>query len=301
MGSSLLETRLRERLAEEGLAPTSVNAVVADAARFSDYFAGSNGEPLDPEDLQITTLDLTEWKGYLQRHGAKPATLHRKFSSLRKVVLTLAPGLMADLRWPRLPRVTNLSPSGFTRNELNALVRGAAQLSSRDNALIHLALWTGARVASLAAVKLSNAEINGRSGSVRFDVAKGGHEYSVPLNSMARAALAKWIAERPVTDHDYLFCSERWPYRPLSPWAIHNAYHRRLARHVPEELARKLKGVHQCRHNLARTALEQGTPLPEIAALLNHRSLATTANYLRPCQRDLQNAVDRLIGEGEDE
>ena len=303
MDNSILTAKLAEELGGQDLAPGSVERILLDVRQFEEYYRGSTGEYLDPEHLAVTTIDLAEWKGFLHRRGAKAATLHRKFSSLRKMVLVLAPGLMGQLRWPRLPRVTNLSPSGFTRKELNAIVRAAAQLSSRDACIIHLALWTGARVASLASVKLSNIELNPRSGSVEFDVAKGGHGYRTPLNSMARDAIARWIAERPAAaNHPYLFCSERWPFKPLSSWALHNVWHRRLARHVPQELAKKLKGTHQARHNLARTALEQGTPLPEIAALLNHKSVATTANvYMRPSERDLQKAVDRLVGDESEE
>ena len=229
-----------------------------------------------------------------------PATLHRKMASLRKMVLLLAPALMGELRWPKLPRVNHLSPDAFTRKEINALLRGASRLSSRDNAIINLAVWTGARVASLAAAKLSNLEINPRSGSIRYDVTKGDAPYAVPLNSEARAALSKWLEERPAAGHDFIFCAERWPFRPLSPWAVYSVWKKRLARSVPEELAKRLKGTHQARHSLARLALEQGASLPQVSALLNHRSLAVTSWYLSPSSRELASTLSRLVGDEEE-
>jgi integrase/recombinase XerC/integrase/recombinase XerD len=293
-----LTRQLESKLADQDLAPGSVERILLDVAQFEEHFRGSNGEPLDPANPALTSLDLAEWRQHLQLRGAKPATLHRKFASLRKAMSLLAPERMLQLRWPKLPRITNPSPSAFTRPEFRALLRGAEQLSVRDAAIINLAVWTGARASTLAAAKLSKVTLQPRSGLIEYDVAKGGHPYRVPLNAEARAALARWIAERPQVDHDFLFTSERWPHQPIGAWTIHHTWHRRLAKHVPASLAAQLHGSHQARHNLARTLLEDGTPLPDIAAILNHKSVATTANiYCRPSQHDLEKALERLVGE----
>ena len=101
MKTTNLAAVLAEKLGEEGsLLPSSIARILLDVNQFQEFHRGSTGEYLDPDNLKLSSLDLAEWKGYLQRRGAKPATLQRKFSSLRKMVLVLAPGLMGQLRWP---------------------------------------------------------------------------------------------------------------------------------------------------------------------------------------------------------
>jgi len=161
---------------------------------------------------------------------------------------------------------------------------------------------TGARASSIAGAKLSNLDIKSRSGSIGYDVVKGSRTYSVPLNSESREALAAWVKQRPPVQHDHLFTSERYPYEGITRWSIHDVWHRRLARHLPKDLGEKLKGPHQARHGLARLLLDQGTPLPDVAAILNHSSVATTANvYMRPSERDLRKHLNGIVGEEEEE
>jgi len=121
---------------------------------------------------------------------------------------------------------------------------------------------------------------------------------TIPANVELRDALAEWIKVRPPVQHDFLFTADRFPYQGITRWAIHDCWHRRLAKHLPKELAEKIKGPHQARHALARLLLEQGVPLPDVAAILSHVSVATTANiYCRPSQQDLRGHLERAVGE----
>jgi len=175
----------------------------------------------------------------------------------------------------------------------------------RDRAICATAIWTGARVSSIAGLKLSNVKLGARSGSVTFDVVKGGRggrTVTVPANVELREALAEWIQRRPPVRHDYLFTSEKYPFDPITRWTVHDIWHRRLAKHLPQELAEKIRGPHQARHALARLLLEQGVPLPDVAAILGHVSVATTANsYLSPSERDLRGHLERAVGEEPEE
>lgn len=291
---------LISKLAQEDLVPASRQRVIIDCRQFEDWYRGTYGHDLDPQDLALTSVDLAEFRTYILRH-CQPNTAQRKFASIRKALSLLAPALLTTLRMPKLPASTKPAPSGFTKNERLAILRAASKLSTRDRAIVMLAMWTGARASSLAEAKLSKAQIGQRSGSIEFDVAKGGKPYSVPLNIEAREALSAWMKERPPVQHDFLFTSEKYPFDGISRWTVHDVWHRRLAKHLPSDLAEKLRGSHQARHGLARLLLDQGVPLPDVAAILNHSSVATTANiYMRPSERDLRTALDKAVGEEEE-
>ena len=118
-----------------------------------------------------------------------------------------------------------------------------------------------------------------------------------------RDALAAYLAVRKPTAHDFLFQSEKWPWGPITRWTIHDVVHRRLTRHLPRELAEKVRGPHGLgTHGLARLLIQQGVPLPDVAAILPHTSVATTASVcMRPSESDLRRHLDRAVGEEPEE
>jgi integrase len=215
----------------------------------------------------------------------------------------LAPALLTTVRMPRLPQPARPAPSGFPKKERMAIFRAAGRLSARDRAIVYLAMWTGARASSIAAAKLSHVDLKARSGSITFDVTKGGkgREYSVPLNIEAREALEGWLKDRLPVKHDFLFTSEKYPYEGITRWTIHDIWHRRMAKFLPKELAEKMKGSHQARHALGRLLAEQHVPVPGIALVLNHASLSTVGLYTRPSAEDVRKHLERAAGEDGEE
>lgn len=51
---------------------------------------------------------------------------------------------------------------------------------------------------------------------------------------------------------------------------------------------------HTCRHTFAKSLLDNGVTLEQVAALLGHESLDTTRLYVTPGERDLEQAVAKL-------
>lgn len=292
---------LRDKLADEDLAEGSRERILIDCRQLEEWYLGTYGQEVNPDELALTSVDLAEYRSHVLK-TCQVSTCSRKFASIRAMLKLLAPALLTSLRMPKVPQANKPAPSGFTKNERLAIFRAAAKLGTRDKAIVQLAMQTGARAGSIAAAKLSKVSLNARSGSVEFDVAKGGKPYAVPLNAEAREAISEWLAQRPPVKHDFLFTADRYPFEPISRWAVHDIWHRRLAKHLPEELRKKLKGPHQARHGLARQLIDQGTPLSDVAAILNHSSVATTANtYMRPSEKNLRDALERAVGEEDDE
>jgi len=296
--------RLREELARDDLMESSRQRVLIDVRGYCDWHRGTYGEDLDPDDVRVSSMDLAEFRTHVLR-TCQPNTVARKLGSIRKALSLLAPAVLAGLRMPKLPESPKPSPSGWTRKEWLAIYRAADRLSPRDRAIIYLCCGTGARASSMAAVKTENADLRPRSGSVTYDVVKGGpgRRYSVPLSAPVREALAAYLAVRKPTAHDFLFHSEKWPWGPITRWTVHDIVHRRLTKHLPREVAEKVKGPHGLgRHGLARLLIQQGVPLPDVAAILSHTSVATTANiYMRPSESDLRRHLDRAVGEEPEE
>jgi integrase/recombinase XerC len=296
---------LRRALGEADLALGTQGKTLCDCSQLELWWSGTTGEPLDPEDIHITAVDLQEWRGVLVRRGITPGTIQRKFMSLRACLKLLNPELAVRLRWPRLPQAQVNAPSGFTANQRNAILRAAEQLSPRDEAIVKVLMYTGARASTVAAAKLSRVHISERSGWIEYDVSKNQRTYRVPLCSEARHALGRWLAARPPAPHGFLFCSERrLPFPPISRAVVWQAW-KSLAAFLPKGFP--LGGPHAARHDLARRLLsgDEGrttpTPAADVAAILGHADpRICVAIYSRPSPESLERAVGRLAGdEGE--
>ena len=163
------------------------------------------------------------------------------------------------------------------------LLRAAGQtghgLASRNYALIQLLLQTGLRVGEAARLVVADCELNDRSGLVHVRSGADGKERVVPLSTSARRAIALYLQTREdYSAQDALFVSERGG----------EAMSLRAMQATIQQLARRAKinripvSAHTCRHSFALSFLRRNPgQVTELAALLGHDSLDTTAVYLR--------------------
>jgi site-specific recombinase XerD len=190
--------------------------------------------------------------------------------------------------------VRDLRPVGLTEVEVTAVLRAAGQskhgLSKRNYALLQLMLQTGVRVSEAAALQVRDAVLRDRAGSVKVRQGKGGKERDIPLNTSARRGLSAYLETRkPLRPDEPLITSETGAGISV-----------RSVQSVISELARRAKitripvTAHSLRHTFALKFLERSPgKLVELAALLGHESLDTTAVYLRPSQEEMAEGVER--------
>jgi integrase/recombinase XerD len=122
---------------------------------------------------------------------------------------------------------------------------------------------------------LGLADVDWRVGEILIR-GKANRQEKLPLPPDVGAALAGYLQRgRPRRNEASLFLLVRAPYAPLSPHAV---------RAIVTRAARAgLSGVaaHRLRHSAATGMLREGASLSEIAAVLRHRNLATTAIYAK--------------------
>jgi len=84
-----------------------------------------------------------------------------------------------------------------------------------------------------------------------------------------------------------VFVTAKAPRRPLSPTGVTHVVGCACKRAGMEPV-----GAHRLRHTLASDLLRAGTPLAQIAPILRHASVATTAVYAK-VDRDALRALAR--------
>ncbi len=148
----------------------------------------------------------------------------------------------------------------------------------RDRAMMLLFATTGLRNRELRELELG--DIRWRTGELILRHTKGHRDRVVPLLQEVGAALAKYVLHgRPATPERRVFLSHVTPVRPFSRSST-------VSRIVRIRLTRagvmvQRGGAHLLRHSLATRLVEQRRPIKEVADLLGHRNIDTTAIYVK--------------------
>ena len=151
-------------------------------------------------------------------------------------------------------------------------------VGQRDRAILLLLARLGLRAGDI--VKLRLRDIDWREAWI-YVSGKGRRETRLPLTQEVGDALVAYLTHaRPQTDADAVFVRSRAPFRAFgSHCAVSVIVDRALAR---AGVTRPSRGAaHLLRHSVATSMLRHGAALHDIAALLRHRSIATTEIYAK--------------------
>lgn len=284
-------------LARAGMAPLSVRAYRHDVDLFLRWFEDKTKGPLTLKDL--SELDLQSYRQHLVNVlRLRPATINQRVQALRWLgrwahregIVKSDPS--ASLKSMRVAR--RRQPAGLAESEVHALLRSAGSSrrsqGSRNYALVQLLLQTGLRVGEVASLRVEDVVIRERYGRVRVRLGKGEKEREVPLNATVRRALRMYLDGRPTRrPEEPVFLSHR--DQSLTVRAV-QALLATLVRRA--KLTRIPVTPHTLRHTFALAYLRQNPgKLVDLAHLLGHDSLDTTAIYTQPSTEDLASDLER--------
>lgn len=271
----VLESFERYLLVERGLAAGTVVGYVEHARRF---LAG-----LEPADGlgSVTAADVTS--AVLRRSGAVSVATTQNFVAGLKSFLRFCfiEGLVElDVSEAALAitgRRRSSLPRGITPADARALLTSCDRRSSlgrRDYALLVLMLRLGLRRSEVAGLRLD--DVDWRAGEVVVR-GKGARVDRLPLPDEVGEAIAAYLRRgRPTGERREVFLRARAPYGPMASSTVASSVRRACRRAGIAEV-----GSHRLRHTVACEMVAAGVPLIEIAQVLRHHSLQTTAVYAR--------------------
>jgi integrase/recombinase XerD len=295
-GEGWLETFLAS-LVTADLSPRTVSGYHQNVQAFLRWYQGSRGSDLRLGALQA--IDLINYRQHLVVvERLRPATVNHRLQALRRLCKwaqsrgTFEHDPCKDVKSIRV--ASQGQPRGLKEPEVHALLRVAGEsrygLAKRNYALVQLPLQTGLRVSEMATLCLADLKLRERTGSARIRQGKGRKEREVPLNASARRALRSYLETRGTLPPEApLFVSGRG--KPIAVRSIQNTI-AQLARRA--KISRIRVSAHTLRHTFALHYLQQNPgKLVELACLLGHDSLDTTAIYTRPSVDDLADDLER--------
>jgi integrase/recombinase XerC len=246
---------------------------------------------------QLELVHLRSWLANQQVKGGARTTLSRRAVSVRLFTKWavknkyLAKDVAATLATPKgqrtLPEVLDIADA---KTAMDSLATRASEeetpISLRDVAMVELLYATGARVAELCGLDLSDIDYDRQTIRV---LGKGNKERMIPLGNPAMKALNVWLKE----GRDSLKNS-------LSGTAVFlgargKRIDQRTVRTVVYNALQAIEGIermgpHALRHSAATHLLEGGADLRTVQEILGHASLATTQIYTHVSTERLQKA-----------
>jgi integrase/recombinase XerD len=260
-------TPLRQRMLEDmrirNLAVNTQEAYVQQVSLFARYF-NQSPERLGPEQIRAYQVYLTTEK------KLAPGSILIAVSALRFLYqVTLKKDWTFDAIIPA-PQKPQTLPVVLSPEEVLQFL--ACVASRKHRAILTTCYGAGLRVSECIA--LTVPAIDSKRMVVRVEQGKGMKDRYVMLSPKLLAILRQWWqVER---SRHWLFPGEM-PDQHISRSAVE------LECQKAQRICKIAKPItpHSMRHAFAVHLLEQGTDVRTIQLLLGHRSLATTAKYLR--------------------
>ena len=233
---------------------------------------------LRPEDL------MTFIAAYAAR--CRPGSAQVAACSLRSLLRFLqlhghgSPALVAAV--PHIPRWSlDHLPRTMSEDQLRRFLSGfdqATPTGRRDYAMARCQVDLGLRASEVIALRLE--DLDWRRGALRIAGGKVGRTRELPLSREVGHAIAEYLRHgRPATTCRHVFVRHSVPAgTAMGPALIRGVIRRAFAR---VEGCTHLAGTHVLRHTAATRLHRRGASLKEVADLLGHRSLDTTAIYTK--------------------
>ena len=177
--------------------------------------------------------------------------------------------VLADQRDRTLPR--GLEPAAVAK--LLASCDRRRTVGRRDYAILLLLVRLGLRAGEVAAIRLD--DIDWRHGEILVR-GKGARLDRLPLPVDAGEALVSYLRRRPRSEYRGLFLCVLAPRGPVNGEVISATVRSACLRAGLAPV-----GAHRLRHTAATEMLRAGASLAEIAQVLRHRHLKTTAVYAK--------------------
>jgi len=278
---------------ERSLSVHTIRAYIGDLESLLNHL-----ETIGVTDIsQLELVHLRSWLANQQVKGGARTTLSRRAVSVRLFTKwavknkCLAKDVAATLATPKghrtLPEVLDIADA---KTAMDSLATRASEeetpISLRDVAMVELLYATGARVAELCGLEMSDIDYDRQTIRV---LGKGNKERTIPLGNPAMKALNVWLKE----GRDSIKNS-------LSGNAVFlgvrgKRIDQRTVRTVVYNALQAIEGIermgpHALRHSAATHLLEGGADLRTVQEILGHASLATTQIYTHVSTERLQKA-----------
>jgi integrase/recombinase XerD len=274
---------------ERGLSPATRQEYLRVARHFlSTRFGTRNLDiaHLRPKDVISFVLKQSKCSsvGYMTIKVTSLRSFLRYLHIQGDVASNLATSVPAIAGW-RLAGLPKHLSKGQVKKLLNSCDRRTA-VGRRDFAALLLMVRLGLRAGEVASLSLDDIDWHLAELVIR---GKGRREDRLPLPQDVGQAIASYLKHgRPCSTSRRLFLRVRAPYGELTRGSVGA-----IVQSAGKRIGLSPLGAHRLRHTAATQMLRGGASLPQIAQVLRHRHLDTTAIYAKVDRSRLRTLARR--------
>jgi integrase/recombinase XerD len=257
-----LRQRMIEDMAVRNFAPNTQETYLGQVALFARHF-GKSPEQLGPEDIRTYQIYLAQ---------EKAVSVSTRIVAVSALRFLYAVTLKRDwtVQFIPSPKKDHRLPVILSPQEVLEVLQAAPSFSHQ--VIFSTMYGTGMRISE--AVHLRADNIDSQRMMIRIELSKGHKDRDVQLSPKLLELLrCYWRKVRP---GEWMFPGQI-PNQPISRHAVGDA----VVQAGRRAGLTKHTTPHSLRHAYAVHLLEAGTDIRKIQLLLGHRSLSTTAGYLR--------------------
>lgn len=267
----------------------TINGYAKDLLKFCQFiFAEYEGNILMQE---ITKEDIQDYLAYLQGMGFKANSVARHLSTLKSLYKYLLHELSFDRNVAaqiKHPKNQKSLPAALSEKDLKSLLYILESHSTFYETFFKLMYTTGSRITALRTLPKKHIDLKKKM--VFFEKIKYDRQLYLPLNDAISEVLQRHLFDHRNDGSEYLFPSGKFINKPVSASTIRKKLtdYRKLAgieRHVTP---------HMIRHTTATHLTLKKVHQKEIAEIMGHIDLRSTALYQHLDVDDLRDSIDLL-------
>ena len=238
---------------------------------------------------EYSKADIANYILYMKSLGISDNTINTRLRSVKVLFKFASAEYAIELPTIKLLKVDRKIKDTHSTDELKRLLEIPSKnnfVAYRNYVMINFFIGTGARLSSVANVKIQDIDFS--SNSITFNTSKNRESYRIPLAKHLADILADYIAILP-TGTEFLFTKKDGTQ--LSNIAIQQSL-RKYAKSKGLDTA--LSGIHCYRRDFATTYAKESHDYLRLQRLLNHKDSTMSQYYVRITNEDLQSGFDEF-------
>ena len=236
---------------------------------------------------EYSKRDISDYILYMKSLGISDNTINTRLRTIKVLFKFASAEYAIELPTIKLLKVDRKVKDTHSTDELKKLLEIPSKsnfVQYRNYVMINFFIGTGARLSSVANVKIQDIDFS--SNSITFNTSKNRESYRIPLAKHLADILAEYIAMLPTTA-EFLFTKKNGTQ--LTNIAIQQSL-RKYAK--SKGLDTNLSGIHCYRRDFATTYAKESHDYMRLQRLLNHKDSTMSQYYVRITNEDLQSGFD---------
>ncbi len=191
--------------------------------------------------------------------------------------------ISGDMVLPKIiwHRNTNIR-TYYTKEEITRMLNVIDIRTKRgkeDYLILSLICYLGLRISDVVNLKLSNIDFN--ENKISIIQYKTDKSLTLPLIDKIKYPLLDYLKNvRPKCDLDYIFITNKEPYRQHIELKTYNHKVKNYLIKANVDINGRKHGFHSLRHSFSTLLLKENTSLYSISTILGHQDIKTTMTYL---------------------